>query len=245
MTTIDSAVRRHARTSLRMLPYVAALCWATPEATAGSLPPATFTATATAAGDAEAEAGGLPTPYAYATASGGFWESSANAGATYYFEVVSNTGATGGVQIQVTTFVENEVLGPLTPIYPPSVFYEASAIVSVGGDPINSILAGYDYGPSMTGSILQTSSVNVTIGVQTEISVAVVADAYYVDGFMLAFADPMITVPSGFTLELSPGVGNSSPALGPPAPEPGSFTLLGIAAVCSGFHIWRRRRQRA
>ena len=158
---------------------------------------------------------GLPTPYAYATASGGFWESSANAGATYYFEVVSNTGATGGVQIQVTTFVENEVLGPLTPIYPPSVFYEASAIVSVGGDPINSILAGYDYGPSMTGSILQTSSVNVTIGVQTEISVAVVADAYYVDGFMLAFADPMITVPSGFTLELSPGVGNSAGARSP------------------------------
>ncbi len=39
-----------------------------------------------------------------------FWESSANAGATYYFEVVSNTGATGGVQIQVTTFVENESL---------------------------------------------------------------------------------------------------------------------------------------
>ena len=117
--------------------------------------------------------------------------------------------ATGGVQIQVTTFVENEVLGPLTPIYPPSVFYEASAISLGGRGPLNSILAGYDYGPSMTGSILQTSSVNVTIGVQTEISVAVVADAYYVDGFMLAFADPMITVPSGFTLELSPGVGNS------------------------------------
>ncbi len=76
----------------------------------------------------------------------------------------------------------------------------------------------------MTGSILQTSSVNVTIGVQTEISVAVVADAYYVDGFMLALADPMITVPSGFTLELSPGVGNSAlrrqPV--PPLPSPGS-----------------------
>ena len=98
----------------------------------------------------------------------------------------------------------------------------------------------------MTGSVLKTSNVIVGIGIQTQISVSVAAEVYYVDGFMLAYADPMITVPSGFTLELSAGVGNSAPSTSPPtAPEPGSFTLLGIAVVCSGVCGWRRRRQRA
>ncbi len=135
MATIEPALRTHLSTCLRVLSYIAPLCWAIPEGMAGSLSPATYSATASAAGNAVAEAGGLPTPFAYAAASGGFWQSSAGATATYYFEVVSNSGATGNVPIQITTFVENEVKGPLTIIYPPSPGYAASASVSVGGIP--------------------------------------------------------------------------------------------------------------
>jgi PEP-CTERM motif len=243
MATIEPTRHRHASICLRMISCFAALCWARPEATAGGLQAPTFSTSATL--NADAEAGGLPTPYAYAAASGGFFAASATATATYDFEVVSNNSATGGVAIQITTLVQNEVAGPLTLIYPPSAGYGASASVFLGGETLNTVFAEFDFADSVTGTFLLTSNASVLIGTPYEITVSAVANVAYMDASVSAFADPMITVPAGFSLELSPGIGNVAPATGPPTPEPGSFTLLGIGTVCLGVYGWRRRRQHA
>jgi hypothetical protein len=56
----------------------------------------------------------------------------------------------------------------------------------------------------------------------------------------LATVDPVFTVPNGFTLEISPGAGDS-PAVSE-VPEPASLALLGTALA--GFCFLRRRRNR-
>jgi len=53
-----------------------------------------------------------------------------------------------------------------------------------------------------------------------------------------AFIDPVITVPNGYELEFSPGIGNSEPATG--VPEPSSVILL-VTALLAVALVLRRR----
>ncbi len=246
MAAITQTPPARSSSRLRMMLYGAAFCWAAPEVTAGPvLPVATYSSFES--GIASTDLGGTPSPFADASATGGFFESSASASVTYSFEVVAPSGPTTGttVPIQIATFVKNQVTGPLTIEYLPAAFYEAIASVDLGG-PLNSVLAEFEFTGPLSASSSVVSDVNVLTGTVYQISVNAQADVDYMDASALAFADPSITVPEGYTLELSPGIGNGSPGTGPPsaaAPEPASLTLLGTGAagLLLGY-AWRRRK---
>jgi hypothetical protein len=53
-----------------------------------------------------------------------------------------------------------------------------------------------------------------------------------------AFLDPMFTAPVGFSVELSPGIGNSIDAI----PEPSTWAMMLIGFAVIGYAGYRSRR---
>lgn len=124
----------------------------------------------------------------------------------------------------------------------------SSTIAGVATLNTNSVTCGSS---SVSGGFHDTNSYTVQTGdlyvVTMEAALAVGCDnpgglsgppppACTVEG--LATVDPIFTVPSGYTLELSSGVGNSAQTSG--VPEPATWTML---AAGMGFLIVAKRRR--
>ena len=191
--------------------------------------------------------GTMPAISALAHSSASFQQiSQSRAGAIYFFEV---TGPTVGVQVPllVTTFLDyvitfdnfvpsqNEA-SPGIPGYVYSVGASVNVIAQAGGSAEVSCSKAAHGPPSCTAATLAGSlPVTAQTGTVNEI---IVGAAGNVDGTNVfggvtvdAFADPVIAFApgfdaTGFSIELSPGVGNASNAS--PVPEPATVVMFAM-----------------
>lgn len=83
---------------------------------------------------------------------------------------------------------------------------------------------------------LQNHTFNVNFNPTGQIELAAVARVEFI-GSAQAMVDPVITLPAGYTLELSAGVGNSIAAV----PEPSTWLLFAAGMGLVGVHTRRRR----
>ena len=239
--------------------YLAALCWATPEATAGlisggtPLPNPIITQDSGTIGNATASTHVtlMPFPTAAADVSiKGIGAANAIASVRYLVQV---NGPTPNVVVplQLESTVTWLQVGLTN-----DTNYVAAAQIWVGrppGQPLN-VVNGLQFlsgstPPTGGGSSTSVVEIDSNVGVPFIVQVDATSEVSTLNPFggvpsltaLNVMADPVISFAPGFdstgyTLQFSPGVGNGT------VPEPSTLTLLGIAAVCSLGYGWRKRR---
>jgi hypothetical protein len=242
----------------------AGLGWATPGARAGLILPdpvqetqdhgAGFTTTAL-----------TPSPFVGAAAEtiNGLTSGSAEATLTYFFAVVGPSSVQ--VPIEIHSFVVFKVTNALLTGPPTSrTFFNLDASVSfqdlrIGHQPqtLQAIGTTYDGGDTknlqLSASETKTSKFNLESGLLFSVSLSASVDIQNLfidqDTLLNAAADPVISFApgfdsTGFSLEFSPGVGNSFSS---DTPEPSTLVLSSIVFGMWGI-VWacrQRRRTRA
>ena len=261
---------RQSSTCLQMIFYVAALCWATPAVMAQPVPlpdpQVTLDEFPTDNGTAMARAVKQPDPLVNAIATDNtpngvnFSDlgSSANAQLLYYTEVKPVTGigqANVSIPLQIDSNVSFTIIGNVGPTAWSAVAY--LDILSATGSPIPGFGPVINDEESYSGSGTHPTSAvqrlvtafNAVSGTVYEVlidaSVSIEQNQSPQVAQASALSDPLIDFAPGFdstgyTLEFSPGIGDS-----PAAPEPASLTLLGIGSLGVLAYGWRRRRRRA
>jgi hypothetical protein len=94
-------------------------------------------------------------------------------------------------------------------------------------------------GSSMSGGFNETGTYSEFTNIVYEVSLNEdIQSAGNGGASSSAFIDPIITVPAGYELEFSPGIGNSEPATG--VPEPSSVILLLTALLAVALALRKR-----
>lgn len=245
----------------------AALCWATPEASAGTIGGPVTLGDAIETTDEHGTGTAITAlqPFAQAIASASSpnisKNGSAEAAVTYFFKVDGPPSVQVPLQIQSSTFynVTNPSLIGSAQL---RTNFDADASVSFrdprpGHQPqlLNAVQIAYDGGDTanllLNEDAVKTSTVNAESGFIFSISMhALVAvdNVVSINTIVLAAADPLITFApgfdsTGFTLEFSPGVGNGTDS-GTATPEPSTLVVWSIAFAMWAVVWAQRRRQR-
>jgi len=247
MAKAQTTLRTRSGPSVTVMLFGAALCWASGEATAGAQTLAAPVFTTSVVGDGEANALASPYPLARISTLAKSGELSASAAVvTYQFAV---TGPPGNlVPIDVLTTLAYSISGAV----PVDTTYIVSLGVDFGGMIIDSALAEQINGMKTAGDFLNnadTVSLDVTSGVAYTVDVSAFASVNNVfvphaTTFITASTDPTISFAPGFdatgyTLELSPGVGNGAP--GVPEPATWAMMLMGFGGLGAAMRSLRRQ----
>jgi hypothetical protein len=259
MAKTQSTLRRRSSAGVRMTLSLAALCFATGEATAVTLPccgvlPAPVISTNNFGTGASGGAEGEPTVAAWAAVvAGPGYVNAADSIVTdaYSFAVSGPSGATASLTIGA--YAAYSATGVVVSDHG-STLWGASAAVSFEDDPVATTLNNPTPGSLSYGragvlfvNVLADSIYTITVSAQASANnqeVNAITD-------VIAYADPQVSFAPGFnstgySLEFSPGVGNGPPrdSIAIPVPEPGTLTLVGLGAAGLFARARRRREQR-
>jgi hypothetical protein len=259
MAKTQSTRRGRSSASLRTTLYAAALCFASGEAMAVTLPccgvlsaPVITTNNfgAGASGGAQAE----PTVAAWAAVVAGPGYAAAAASVVtdaYDFVVLGPSGATAPLTIDA--FAAYSATGVVTTLTQGSTLWGASAAVSFEDDPVVTTQThppgalAYGHVGVLFANVIVSAIYTITVSAEASANnqeVNAVTD-------VIAYADPQVSFAPGFnstgySLEFSPGVGNGPPrdSIALPIPEPGTLTLVGLGGAGLLARVRRRREQR-
>jgi hypothetical protein len=172
---------------------------------------------------------GIPALYAYAKTDG---DTISQASIAYYFIV-------SGATTTVLGSIEGKVSGGIDQIGYSS---RVSSYFGLSGTGVY-VQRTNDYAQqSSSYSFDYNEPFTFTIGQQYEVEEGVSVNAIAGAGIAIgnAFVDPMISVPVGYTLDMSPGIGNSLV----PVPEPSTWAMLiiGLAGLSLIAHQAPRGR---
>lgn len=148
-------------------------------------------------------------------------------GLTYYYHISGPSTASGFVASQITTSMNVSASGFVT---------SANAVLTGYNIPAIMVCAGNSYcDPASLGSSF-SGTVDELLPFDGYIQMGVGVNVY--NGVGDAFIDPVITVPLGYTIAFSAGIGNS-PADPTGVPEPASLALMLAGTI--GLTVARRR----
>jgi hypothetical protein len=152
----------------------------------------------------------------------------------YQIEVVGTPGSVL-IGVQATGQVQIGAFG--------ATGYGASASASMSFDDL-SFLAGCSptYNQGCSQQQLLNTSVSLTEGTEYLVTMATTAGVVYAYDTADASVDPYFTVPAGYTIDLSPGIGNL-PLTATPLPAALPLFATGLGAL--GLFGWRRKRKNA
>ncbi|MBR0688627.1 PEP-CTERM sorting domain-containing protein [Bradyrhizobium manausense] len=134
----------------------------------------------------------------------------------YYIEFVRDGGQQNPVQVQVEGYGQVSAPG--------YAFLPGFVHLSIGS---------YDWSASSN----QSFHVDGTYTFNTNTPYAVDMEASVGNGTATAMIDPMFTAPPGYTIEISPGIGNSISAV----PEPSTWAMMILGFLGVGFMGWRHK----
>ena len=146
----------------------------------------------------------------------------ASDGLTYYYHIAGPSTPTNLVPVQLATTLRVSASGFVT-----------TANATLAGDNIPTIIvcAGNSNCDPTLGSYF-SGTVNELLPFDGSIRMGVSINVY--NGVGDAFIDPVLTVPTGYSIAFSNGIGNSGPQADPGptrVPEPESILLLGLGLV--------------